>query len=220
MVRRRVSIGGMMNTTRARRWAVVFCAATLIMGCSLPRNPRVENDRYKNFEFEFMVKVPKGWTPQTSMPEQVSSGIAGRFADKLVCMLSNPGTQGTIVVEAETSDFDIVALGQNPTPVQEQLTEYLETREAQFTEEGDIVNYAAEPAIPDIAEGYGPTLFFTESAQGTLGDRVETAAYLNKCQKASTCMIRVILISKEDNFETNYEAFAQVANSTGKVYLD
>lgn len=209
-----------MNTTHyAVKLTLVFCVATLIMACSLPRKPRIENNRYKNFEYEFLLKIPGSWTPSTSMPEQVSAGIAGRFADKAVCLLSNPGTQGMIVVTAETSDFDIVALGQDTAYAQEQVTGYLETREAQFTEEGDMASYAAEPAVLDIAEGYGPTLVFTESAQSTNSDRIETAVYLNKCQKAATGMIQIILISKEDHFDTNYEAFAQVANSVGTVYL-
>jgi hypothetical protein len=205
-------------STRILKCVAFVVIFSFIAGCTLPRKPRVENGKYKNFEHEFLVKIPSGWDYHATMPEQVKDGVAGNFAENVVCMLSNPETQGYIILEANRSDFDIVSMGHDKSAAGEQLTAFLEERGQQLAD-GGIENYTYEIGSLDVAKGYGPTLIFTESAQSSTGDHIETAAYLNQCQKAKTCMLIVTLISKEDTYAVNYEAFALVANSAAKVYM-
>lgn len=204
---------------RSRTLAAVVTIVVLFAACSLPPKPRVENGKYKNFEHEFLVKIPSGWDQHTQMSDQVADGVAARFSENFVFMLSNPETRGMIILEARPAEFDIVTMGQDKTATSEQLTAFLDERGRQLTEDGGLTDYTYELSSLDVARGYGPTLVFTESAKTDAGDRIETAAYLNKCQTSKTCMLIVTLISKEDTYAVNYEAFAMVANSAAKVYM-
>jgi len=188
-----------------------------LWGC-LYNTPRIENAYYKNFEYEFKIKIPQGWQPHKNITDEIEDGVAAAFADDFVLMLSNPKTKGIILITADKSDEDIVALSGNKEAFKERLLAKVAEREAMLAADYGYEGYAYEIGSLEVPEGYGPTMTYYENAKKQNGDMFVRAVYLNRCQKDDTCVLNFTLLCKEEDYNANSGAFISVTNSAIKVY--
>lgn len=187
-------------------------------GCAVYPKPRLDNGYYKNFEYEFKFKLPNGWVTHNNLPDELSKGVAAEFANNFVFMLTNPETEGIILITAEKSEFDIVTIGYDKESLKEKILAKISEWEAQLAERYAFENYTYQLYPISVAEGYGPTLIYSETANSMTGDNYARGYLLNKCLKDQTCSVQVTLISKDAGYEQNFAVFSDIVNSLVKVY--
>ncbi len=187
-------------------------------GCTIYSKPRIDNYNYKNFEFEFKFKIPNGWVCHSNIPDELAKSVAAEYADNFVFMLTNPQTEGIILLTAEKSDFDIISIGYNKDILKEKLEAKIAEWKARLDKRYGFQDYTSQLYPVEISEGYGPTLVYSETATSEAGDNYARGYLLNKCRKDQTCTVQVTLISKTPQYEKNYEVFSNVVNSLTKVY--
>lgn len=189
-----------------------------ISGCTIYSKPRVENGYYKNFEYEFKFRVPNGWVLHRNITDELSKGVAAEYADNFVYMLTDPTTEGIILITAEKSDLDIIAIGYNKDTLKDKIQVKIDAWKDQLAKRHGFEDYTYQLYPVSISEGYGPTLIYSEMASSKDGDHYARGYLLNKCRKDDTCTVQVTLISKAAGYEENYEVFSNVVNSMVKVY--
>ncbi|MFZ5573358.1 MAG: hypothetical protein ACOZF0_23390 [Thermodesulfobacteriota bacterium] len=189
-----------------------------ICGCTVYPKPRLDNGYYKNFEYEFKFRLPGGWVAHNYITDEIAEGVAAEFAENFVFMLTNPETEGMILITAEKSEFDIVSIGYNKESLKEKILAKISEWEAQLAERYAFENYTYQLYPVEIAEGYGPTLIYSETANSLKGDNYARAYLLNRCSKEGTCSLQVTLISKDAGYDYNFKVFTDIVNSLIKVY--
>lgn len=207
-----------MTPTPKSSIIVTLLITAFLISCTIYKTPRVEDAVYKNFEYEFAFRVPNGWDVQETMPKSLGGGLAGLFTNDFRVMLIHPQNNGMIIVQADKSGQDIFALGYNQDAFRETLTARIQAREQEMTAPGQLENYAYEIGPLTVKQGYGPSFIYRESAKNQNGEQYIRSEYLNQCQGKCTCEIQVTLVSKESDFQNNYQAFTQVTDSLKKVY--
>lgn len=203
-----------------QRGIISFIILGLVMlgSCRLPPKPRIENTYYKNYEYEFKCKIPQGWSGYKDLPGELEKTVAGEFTDNFIFLLTNPETEGVIIITADTSDYDILTIGYNKDAFAERLKADLTANAAAFSEENGYKDYNNDIYPLQIAQGYGPTLIYSETATRTAGDQFVRAVLLNKCQEEETCEIHMTLITRQDTYDYNFNILSNLINSTIKVY--
>ena len=207
-----------MATTQKCFIVLTLFMLTTLFSCTIYRTPRVEDATYKNFEYEFKFRVPNGWHVQKTMVKSLEEGMAGYFTKNFVVMLIHPQNKGMIMVQANKSDDDILALGYNKDAFKETLLARITEREQEMTTENLVENYTYEVGPLTVKKEYGPSFIYQESAQNQAGEKYVHSEYLTQCQNKCSCSIRFTLISKEADFQNNYPIFTEVSNSVRKVY--
>jgi len=208
-----------MKRATMMKATLIFLSLGFVWGC-LYRTPRIENAYYKNFEYEFKIKIPHEWQSHKNITDEIKDGTAAPFAEDFILMLSNPKTNGIILVTATKSDEDIIALNANKEAFQNRLLALLTEREEMLTAEYGYEGYTYELGSLEIAEGYGPTLTYFENAKNQNGDMFVRAVYLNKCQKDETCTLAFTLLCKEADYNLNAKALTKVTDTAMKVYQE
>jgi hypothetical protein len=195
----------------------LFIMSTLY-SCTIYRTPRVENATYKNFEYEFKFRVPNGWHVQKTMPKSLEQGLANYFTKNFVVMLIHPQNKSMIIVEANKSNEDILSLGYNNDAFKERLLARINEREQEMTTSNLLEDYTYEVGQLTVTKGYGPSFIYKESAKSKDGEQYTRSEYLNQCQDKCSCDITLTLISKQNDFQNNYQVFSMVSDSVKKVY--
>ncbi len=207
-----------MAITQKNFTVLVLLIMTILFGCTIFKTPRVEDAIYKNFEYEFAFQVPNGWHVQETMPKSPDIGLTGLFSKDFVVMLIHPQNNGMIIVQADKSNEDILALGYNPDIFKGRLKLRIQDRERELITNNQIKNYSYEIGPLTVKKGYGPSFIYQESAQSLAGEKYVRSEFLNQCQNKCTCNIHFTLISKENDFQNNFEVFTDVSQSLRKVY--
>jgi hypothetical protein len=197
---------------------LVLLIMTILFGCTIYKTPRVEDAIYKNFEYEFSFQVPRGWHVQESMPKSPDLGLTSLFSKDFVVMLIHPQNNGMIILQADKSNEDILALGYNPDIFKGRLKLRIQEREKELITSNQIKNFSYEIGPLTVKQGYGPSFIYQESAQNLAGEKYVRSEFLNQCQKNCSCDIHLTLISKENDFQNNFQVFTEVSNSLKKVY--
>ncbi|RJP83099.1 MAG: hypothetical protein C4522_01695 [Desulfobacteraceae bacterium] len=207
-----------MTLTSKSSIMVTILIMAFLISCTIYKTPRVEDALYKNFEYEFAFRVPTGWDIQESLPKSLGEGLAGLFTNDFRVMLIHPQNNGMIIVQADTSGEDILSLGYNKDAFRERLTARIQAKEQEIAASGQLENYTYEIGPLTVKQGYGPSFIYQESAKNRNGEQYVRSEYLNQCRKKCSCDIQVTLVSKETDFQNNYQVFTQVTDSLRKVY--
>lgn len=207
-----------MLTTHARVTVLFFSLLLTLCSCTIHRTPRIEDATYKNYEYEFKLRIPSGWQVRQEMTKGIEEGLAGHFSKDFVVMLIHPRNEGMIIVQADKSDDDILAMGYNRDGFRESLAARLAEKEAEMTESGQFTDYRYEIGSLTVKQGYGPSFLYNESAANQAGEQFDSSLYLTRCQNDASCEIRVTLIAKKKTFQKNYPVYTKVRKSVKKVY--
>ena len=207
-----------MAITQKNTTIIVLLLTIILSGCTIFKTPRVEDAIYKNFEYEFSFQVPNGWHVQESMPKSPDMGLTSLFSKDFVVMLIHPQSNGMIILQADKSNEDILALGYNQDLFKGRLKLRIQEREKELITGNQVKNYSYEIGPLTVKQGYGPSFIYQESAQNLTGEKYIRYEYINQCQKKCSCDIHLTLISKENDFQNNLQVFTEVSNSLKKVY--
>ncbi len=87
--------------------AVVFFSGIMILfgvsGCKSTPSPIIVGDTYTNIEYEYSLKIPRGWEPVEALPDQMDYFRKLADADRCSLLLYNQESGGLIAIMNNTN---------------------------------------------------------------------------------------------------------------------
>ena len=204
--------------------AVVFFSGVVILfgfsGCKSAPSPIIVGDTYTNIEYEYSLKIPRGWEPVEDLPDQMDYFRKLADADRCSLLLYNQESGGLIAIMNNTNRvayekyFDISneqwdkILLKLKGSFEEDLEDLVfshavHTENLYTTQQNYFVNqYAYKPE-----RIYRVETSFTVAGQRA---RLNFDSFLFPCRNTQSCETIIILTCLDDDLAQNRVDYQEV----------
>jgi hypothetical protein len=202
-------------------WGLVTVFGTY--GCQSAPSPIIVGDTYTNIEYEYSLRIPKGWEPRKELPAEFS--YFNRLANPDMCslMLYNEKSGGLIAIMNNVNRIDY---DQYFDISYAKWDEIVSSLKSSLDEELPVVafkhsidmenlymtqqNYFANQFAYKPEKVYGVETRF-EIKDGTI--HLNFDAFLFPCRNTKSCETLIILTCKDEDLLENQPAFEIVLSS-------
>ncbi len=216
-------MGFARNLTRKAATVLWLVTALGLVACASVPSPILVGDTYTNIEYEYSLKIPRGWKPRKAVPAEFGYFEGLAKSDMCSLMLYNEQTGGLIAI---MNNVNRIAFDQ-----------YFEISYAKWDEIVSGLEKSLEKDLPVAAFkhsvhmenlyttqqnyfanqfGFKPEKVYTVETVLEIEDRkthFNFNSYLFPCRNTKSCETIVILTCNDDDFLENKPAFEAVLSS-------